>query len=88
MPEFSVEVSSQVEKDLRGVPRNLRNRIIRGIEFLAENPFPRQSLKLSGGDRAYRLRVGDYRVIYEVNLGERVVAVFAVRHRRDAYRRR
>jgi len=54
---------------------------------LADNPFPRQSLKLSGVEVTYRLRVGDYRVIYEVNPEAKTIIIHCVRHRREVYRK-
>ncbi len=68
------------------MPRNVIERIINQIEELSENPRPRQSRKLAGADRLYRLRVGDYRIIYEVDDDASEVIVFYARHRREAYR--
>lgn len=57
------------------------------IESLAANPFPPKSLKLAGAERLYRIRVGDYRVVYEVVAEAKQVLVHHVRHRREVYRR-
>ncbi|MBI5360260.1 MAG: type II toxin-antitoxin system RelE/ParE family toxin [Planctomycetes bacterium] len=54
--------------------------------MLKNNPFPIQAIKLSGTDRLYRLKVGDYRIIYEVNIHIRAVTVHYIRHRREVYR--
>jgi mRNA interferase RelE/StbE len=56
------------------------------IEALKDEPFPRQSIKLAGAEQLYRLRIGDYRVIYGVDVEVKQIIVHYVRHRRDAYR--
>ena len=61
-------------------------RIVPRIKQLAVNPFPKGAKKLRGEDTVYRLRVGDYRIVYEVDTERRVVDLLFVRHRRDAYR--
>ena len=60
--------------------------MIEHIERLRIDPFPRQALKLAGADRLYRLRVGDYRIIYEVDVDAHLVLIHYIRHRREAYR--
>ena len=61
-------------------------RILEVIDSLSENPRPRQSSKLKDTERTYRLRVGDYRVIYQIDDEIKEVIVFHVRHRKDVYR--
>jgi mRNA interferase RelE/StbE len=56
------------------------------VEALDENPFPAGSRKLKGEERAYRIRVGDYRIIYDVLRDVLVVLVLSVGHRKDVYR--
>jgi mRNA interferase RelE/StbE len=56
------------------------------IEALYNNPFPRQALKLSGAERLYRLRVGSYRIIYEVDTQTAEIIIQYIRHRSDVYR--
>ena len=54
--------------------------------LLAHEPLPHGSQKLSGSERTYRIRVGDYRVIYEVCTELRIIEIQRVRHRKDVYR--
>jgi mRNA interferase RelE/StbE len=75
------------ERDLRNIDPQQIPRIIQAIEFLADNPFPSQCRKLRGSERDYRIRVGDYMVIYEVDVKAKVVTIYHVRHRREAYRK-
>jgi len=56
------------------------------IERLKTDPFPRQAIKLTGTERLYRIRVGDYRIIYEVDTEAKRITIHYIRHRREAYR--
>ncbi len=83
---YELLLSTHAQRDLRRLSAALAARIIAAIRGLARNPRPRGSRKLAGSDRDYRLRIGDYRVIYEVDDAQHVVRVMYVRHRSDAYR--
>lgn len=87
MASYSLSYRPSVEKDLQSIPRALVARIIARMERLPSDPFPVQSTKLQGAERLYRLRVGDYRIVYEVDPEARHILVQYVRHRRDVYRR-
>jgi len=87
MALYEVVPKPSVEKDLRSLPKTAVARVLKQIEDLANNPFPRQTSKLEGGEGLYRIRVGDYRVIYGVNKTAKLVTVHYVRHRREAYRK-
>lgn len=84
MGSYSVGLKNSAEKDLRKLPADILRRVLAAIGGLASEPFPPSSLKLKNADRLYRLRVGDYRVVYEVQSEE--VTVVAIRHRREVYR--
>ena len=83
---YSIAFKPSVEKDLRPLPKSAVARVIEHIERLRIDPFPRQALKLAGADRLYRLHVGDYRIVYEVDVDAQQVLIHYVRHRREAYR--
>lgn len=85
MAQYKVIVRKSVSKDLRGLPKKDVIRILECIESLAENPRPTGTKKLSGQER-YRLRQGDYRILYSIEDAQLVVWVVKVRHRRDVYR--
>ena len=87
MASYNLSYKPSVEKDLRSIPRLLVAQIIARIERLASDPFPPQSVKLQGAERLYRLRVGEYRVVYGVDSEARHILVHHVRNRRDVYRR-
>ena len=85
-PEYAVTFARSARKELESLDRHLVNRIFPAIESLAQNPRPVNCRKLSGVQNRWRIRVGDYRVIYQISDEEKLVDTVAVRHRRDAYR--
>jgi mRNA interferase RelE/StbE len=81
-----IEWKRSAERDLRRIDHKQIPRIVAAVERLARNPTSVDSRKLVGAERVYRIRVGDYRVIYEYDAARGIVCVFHVRHRREAYR--
>lgn len=86
MAAYTLDFKASVEKDLRKVPKDRLPVILEKIEELAEVPLPSDSKKLSGAEHLYRVRVGDYRIIYEVVHKTKTVTIFYVRNQRSAYR--
>ncbi len=86
MASYSVGWKSSAERDLRALDRRFTKTIVEAVETLAENPFPPKSRKLQGVESSFRLRVGDFRVIYQVDTAGKSVTIFHVRHRKEAYR--
>jgi len=84
--EYPVTFARSARKELEGLDRPLVDRIFPVIESLAQNPRPAKCKKLSGIQNRWRIRIGDYRVIYQISDDEKVVDIVAVRHRREAYR--
>jgi mRNA interferase RelE/StbE len=83
---YRVVVERSAEKDLRRLPFDVRTRIADALRSLAKDPRPVGSRKLAGTKHDWRIRIGDYRVIYEIADSIRIVRVYRVRHRREAYR--
>lgn len=83
---YQVEIQRSAEKELAALPSNLQARIFKAIDGLATDPRPNGCKKLSGSKNAYRVRVGEYRIVYEIYDGVLVVIVIRVAHRRDVYR--
>jgi len=81
-----VEWKRSAEHDLRGIDRKQIPRIVAAAGRLAHDPTPMGSRRLVGSEHIHRIRVGDYRVIYEYDPAHGVVGIFRVRHRREAYR--
>ncbi len=86
MEPFSIQWRNSTRKDVRSLPRQEVARVIEAVGQLATDPLPHGSQKLSGSERTYRIRVGDYRVIYEVLTESHIVEIQRVRHRKDVYR--
>jgi mRNA interferase RelE/StbE len=83
---YQVLLALPAERELRRLPAGVHDRVISAIRSLAENPRPPGCRKLAGTKNDWRIRVGDYRVVYEIADAVRVVRVNRVRHRRDVYR--
>ncbi len=61
-------------------------RVVAAIRELADNPYPQGVKKLAGFDRTFRIRVGDYRVLYDIYENRLVIEIIRIRHRKDVYR--
>ena len=86
MEPYEVTFKPSVEKDLRRLPGCVVARVMERMEALGAAPLGRGAIELSGGKHRYRVRVGDYRIVYGVDSAGRQVVVHYVRHRRDVYR--
>ncbi|WP_309734149.1 type II toxin-antitoxin system RelE/ParE family toxin [Chamaesiphon sp. OTE_75_metabat_556] len=86
MESYEIEFQPSVRKDFLKLSPDNASRILPRIEELATDPFPPQSIKLKGSDRLYRIRVGDYRIVYEVDVDTFRILIYHVRHRREVYR--
>ena len=85
MPEYQLRWSKQAGKDLDQIPSRLANRIYERAGSLALNPRPTGALKLKGHSY-WRIRIGDYRVLYSIDDKEKIISIMAVSHRKDVYR--
>jgi len=86
MASYSVELTRTAEKQLRRFSKRDRNRLVEAIHGLADRPRPHGARKLQGYDDVYRIRVGQYRVVYEVFDDRVIVIVLKVGHRKDIYK--
>jgi mRNA interferase RelE/StbE len=84
---YEVHLERAAENDLKRLPTTTFHRIILQIKPLAENPRPSGCRKLTGSKNDWRIRIGDYRVFYEIDEKARAVRIMRVRHRREVYRR-
>jgi len=83
---YRVFLERAVEKDLKRLSSEVHDRVIIAIRGLASDPRPPGCRKLAGSKHDWRIRVGDYRVVYEIADEIRIVRVNRVRHRREVYR--
>lgn len=84
---YRVEFTRAAAKQVRKLPRQIRDRILTAVAGLAAEPRPHGAKKLVGEDTAWRIRIGNYRVIYDVLDEELIVTVVRAGHRREVYRR-
>lgn len=84
---YRVEFKPSARRQLRKLPRDVQARIISRVEALAHDPRPPGSEEISGGEDLHRIRIGDYRVVYEIQGRVLLVLVVRVGHRREVYRR-
>ncbi len=83
--KYDVKLNPSVQKQLKKLSKPHATRILAKIYRLAEDPYPNGAVQLTG-QKAYRIRVGDYRVIYEIHNNQLLVQVIRVGHRRDVYK--
>jgi len=83
---YRITFKASAEKSLRKLPRPLQARILSKAESLANDPHPSGCVKLSGSDSLWRIRVGDWRIVYLIDDSSRLVDVRIIAHRREVYR--
>ncbi|MDC0977691.1 type II toxin-antitoxin system RelE/ParE family toxin [bacterium] len=84
MANYELFITKKATKEAVKIPKNYLLRINKLIKKLIYNPFPQGVKKLVGSEKNYRIRIGDYRVIYTVE--EKTIKIVSILHRRDAYR--
>ena len=85
---YQVLIKGSARKELAALSLPLQKRIDTRIRALSENPRPSGIKKLAGDENLYRLRVSDYRIIYQIQDKALLVLVIKIRHRREVYRKR
>lgn len=85
MSKFSIQFKTSVTKDLRDLPNKIIKSIFIKIISLQDNPFPSGMKKLIDTENYYRIRSGDYRIIYEINKKDSKIIIHYIRHRKDVY---
>jgi mRNA interferase RelE/StbE len=83
---YQIEISHRAAKQLKNLSADIRDRVNEKILELADNPRPSGVVKLENTDNKYRIRVGNYRILYEIQDDVLIVKVVRVGHRRDVYR--
>jgi mRNA interferase RelE/StbE len=86
MASYSIRIKRSAERELRALPKADLARIVKRIKNLTRDPRPPGCQKLSGHDR-YRVRQGDYRIVYWIDDAQFIVEVVKIGHRRDIYRK-
>jgi mRNA interferase RelE/StbE len=81
-----VFLEKRAEREIKKLPAEIFYRIIPQLKALSENPKPSGCRKITGSKNYWRIRIGDYRIIYEIDEGEKAVKVMRIRHRREVYK--
>jgi mRNA interferase RelE/StbE len=84
--DYAVTFARSARRELETLDGSIVRRVISRIEALAQEPRPSGSRKLQGEQNLWRIRIGDYRVIFSVDDRKRIVDIVRIRHRREAYR--
>jgi mRNA interferase RelE/StbE len=82
---FVVQIPKKVERELSLLPESVFDKVLPHLKILTTNPFPQNSKKLHNRN-GYRLRVGDYRILYDVNHVEKLIIIQRIAHRKDVYK--
>ncbi len=83
MGGYRIDLKNSAYHDLKKIDRHMQAKILGEIKGLSHNPFPSDVKKLKGTESIYRIRTGDYRVIYKIE--ENTIIIYYIRHRKDAY---
>ncbi len=85
MGSFSVIWKNSVHRDLKKIDPAFIPALVRAVKELASDPFPAGYKKLRGHQKLYRIRVGDYRAVYQMDPEHRSITIIRIRHRKDVY---
>jgi mRNA interferase RelE/StbE len=86
MGSYRIEWKHSATKELKRLPRDVIHKVIVAVEQLAKEPRPSGAKKLVTAEHTYRIRIGDYRIIYRIFESALVVEIIRVKHRKDVYR--
>jgi mRNA interferase RelE/StbE len=85
MGEYKINIKRSAEKELESLPDKIHNKVVSRLLLLKNNPRP-QGVKKLRSETGYRIRVGDYRVLYDIDDENNVLEIYSVAHRREVYR--
>ena len=83
---YEISFRKSVKKDIKGIPHNDLVKIFTSIENLATNPIPTNAIKLKGSDTMYRIREGNYRIVYDIEFDTIVITIIRIGHRKNVYK--
>jgi mRNA interferase RelE/StbE len=83
---YRIIISKSVQKQMDALPDDMSDRVAEKLQQLAEEPCPSGVVKLKGADNEYRIRVGDYRIRYEISDQDKAIRLLQCKHRREVYR--
>lgn len=83
---YEVEIAPAAKRQIKKLPLDVQQKVVAKLEELAFEPRPDGVIKLEGSDNLYRIRLGKYRIIYEIQDDLLIITIVKVKHRRDVYR--
>ncbi len=83
---YKIEWKKSAINELKSLPKQVIKRVIKKVKELEKNPTPKGVKKLLGCERFYRLRVGKYRIVYEIKKGKLIIFIIKVGHRKNVYK--
>ncbi|NCQ98050.1 MAG: type II toxin-antitoxin system RelE/ParE family toxin [Microcystis aeruginosa L211-101] len=83
---YSIKISKSVQKQIDDLPNAMKGRILEKIKGLEIEPCPSGIVKLKNSEQEHRLRIGDYRVLYEIDDAKQTILILQCKHRREVYR--
>lgn len=85
--KYSVELTKSAVKEFKKLQKPIKEKVVEAFQFLSQNPYSEllRVKKLKGADSLYRIHIGDYRVVYEVNNNKLKILVIKIGHRKDVY---
>lgn len=86
MAPFNIKWKSSAKKELKKIDRTEIPKILSEVEKLSKDPYPSNHKKLLGTEHIYRIKIGNYRVIYFIENDELIIEIIRVRHRKEVYR--
>ncbi len=86
MGSYKIRWKSSARKELKKLPKDVILKVIDAVEDLVKNPYPTGCRKIIGAEITYRIRVGNYRILYSVEKNNLIILIIRVSHRRDVYK--
>jgi len=86
MDSYKIEWKRSALKELKQLPKENVSRIFKAVEELAANPFPNKVKKLTDSEHSFRIRIGDYRIVYSIFPEILIVEIIRIKHRKDVYK--
>ena len=86
MNNYRIQFKSSAAKEFKKLPISIKQRASESIDKLQQNPRPSGVVKLKGDDQLYRVRIGDYRIVYIIDDNDKLIKITRIRHRQDVYK--
>ncbi len=86
MDSYKIEWKRSAIKELKKLPKETISKILAAVENLSSNPLPNRTTKLVGSQQSFRIRIGDYRVVYNIFSKNLSIEIVRIKHRRNIYR--